>query len=72
MSVTMNIQTARQFLNQAKGWIDWNHHRNLPNWQGGSISLDGRFTVDELKALIVAQGRIQGSLTVGSSPEYSV
>jgi hypothetical protein len=64
----MDIQIARQFLSRARGWIDWDHHRNLPNWQGGSIILDGRFTVEELKALIAAQSRIQGSLTDVDSP----
>ncbi|AJW96386.1 hypothetical protein [Burkholderia gladioli] len=45
-------QTALHILRQAPGWVDWNAARNAPNWVGGRITLDGRFSVDELLALL--------------------
>jgi hypothetical protein len=48
----MEEQTAKQILNQAGGWIDWNDIASRPNWVGGKIVLDGRFSADELRAII--------------------
>ncbi|WP_232478114.1 hypothetical protein [Caballeronia calidae] len=51
----MNNQTAQHILKRAEGWIDWSQARNVPNWQQGKIVLDGRFSADELRALIELQ-----------------
>jgi hypothetical protein len=51
----MDEETARIILNQKMGWIDWNNARNIPNWQGGRINLDGRFTTDELRAILALE-----------------
>jgi hypothetical protein len=48
----MDDQTARKILRQADGWIDWNDVQNAPDWRQGKIVLDGRFSADELCALI--------------------
>jgi hypothetical protein len=48
----MDEETARIILNQKSGWVDWNNAKNVPNWQGGRIILDGRFTADELRAIL--------------------
>ena len=51
-----NERTSRQsavaILRGAPGWIDWDAARNRPNWVGGRVTLDGRFSVDELLALL--------------------
>ncbi len=43
---------ARRTLKGAAGWIDWDDVRDCPGWCRGAITLDGRFTVDELRALL--------------------
>ncbi|MGS1002044.1 hypothetical protein [Burkholderia glumae] len=45
-------QSAASILRGAPGWIDWDAAHNRPNWVGGRITLDGRFSVDELLALL--------------------
>lgn len=44
---------ARSTLHQAPGWIDWNPAHDMPNWIGGRVTLDGRFSVDELLAILM-------------------
>lgn len=43
---------ARLPLHQAPGWVDWNPAHDMPNWTGGRVTLDGRFSVDELLAIL--------------------
>ncbi len=50
--VIMEEQAARRILNQAEGWIDWNDVAGCPNWVSGKIVLDGRFSAEELRAII--------------------
>ncbi|GAB7535904.1 hypothetical protein AB4851_08965 [Burkholderia sp. 22PA0099] len=44
--------SARRTWNQAPGWVDWNPSRDVPNWTGGRVTLDGRFSADELLAIL--------------------
>ncbi|WP_434115674.1 hypothetical protein [Paraburkholderia caffeinilytica] len=44
---------ARAILRGAGGWIDWDNVGDRPDWQCGGIVLDGRFTLDELRAILV-------------------
>jgi hypothetical protein len=52
----MDEQTASTIAKNAAGWIDWNDARKVPNWQSGHIILDGRFTADELRAILFFEG----------------
>lgn len=54
----MDEQTARTIAQSADGWIDWNNARNVPDWQGGRIILDGRFTADELRAILLFERKL--------------
>jgi hypothetical protein len=54
----MEEQTAKLMLKHAAGHVDWNNARNVPNWQGGRIILDGRFTTDELRAIILFERKL--------------
>lgn len=51
----MENSVARYLVKHAEGWIDWNDISNKPNWQNGKIILDGKFSADELIALIELQ-----------------
>lgn len=48
----MDQQTARTILRQTDGHIDWNDARDCPAWHLSKIYLEGRFTSDELRAII--------------------
>ncbi|WP_025097876.1 MULTISPECIES: hypothetical protein [unclassified Burkholderia] len=50
------LRALCQRLKTASGWIDWDDIRDRPRWRRGAITLDGRFTVDELRALILCAG----------------
>lgn len=52
MNTPKNNQTARTIAKQAEGWIEWNDARDCPQWIGSKIHLDGRFTADELRAIL--------------------
>lgn len=54
----MDEETARIILNQRAGWIDWSTARDVPNWLGGRINLDGRFTADELRAILLFERKL--------------
>ncbi len=43
---------ARAILSLSDGWFRWNSVWDCPDWVGERIELDGRFTVDDLRALI--------------------
>ncbi|GAB7537846.1 hypothetical protein [Burkholderia sp. 3C] len=47
---------ARRTLRAARGWIEWDDLRDRPDWGRGTVTLDGRFTLDELRALILLAG----------------
>ncbi|MBI0329152.1 hypothetical protein [Burkholderia plantarii] len=49
-------RAARRLLRGASGWIDWDDVYDRPDWCRGAITLDGRFTIDELRALILFAG----------------
>lgn len=51
-SLSMDAQSARAILSMAPGWIEWSVRGDCPDWQNGRIALDGRFTVDELRAVL--------------------
>lgn len=38
--------------NSDGGWIGWDDGADKPDWQCGTVTLDGRFTADELRALL--------------------
>lgn len=44
--------TALRILRGRGGWVAWDASRDCPDWQMGTIALDGRFSVDELRALM--------------------
>ncbi|WP_231752964.1 hypothetical protein [Burkholderia sp. TSV86] len=48
----MDEQTARTILRGSGGWIVWNGFRDCPDWSNGQIQLDGRFSMDELRAIL--------------------
>lgn len=48
----MDANTARTILRQADGYIDWDHTHHRPNWYKEHIILEGRFTLNQLQALI--------------------
>ncbi|WP_186099763.1 hypothetical protein [Burkholderia gladioli] len=48
----MDEQTARAVLSQAEGYIDWDDVRDYPLWYHSKIMLEGRFSADELRAII--------------------
>lgn len=48
----MDEQTARTILRQADGHIEWSNSRDCPAWYLSKIYLEGRFTSDELRAII--------------------
>ncbi len=48
----MDEQTARAVLSQAEGYIDWDDIRDCPQWYRSKVILEGRFTSDELRAII--------------------
>ncbi|MBN3728739.1 hypothetical protein [Burkholderia sp. Ac-20379] len=48
--------TARRTLKAASGWIEWNEAHDRPDWRRGAVTLDGRFSVEELRALILFAG----------------
>lgn len=48
----MDEQTAQWTAKHADGWINWDNFRNCPAWSGGKIILDGRFSADELRAIL--------------------
>ncbi|WP_179949900.1 hypothetical protein [Burkholderia sp. MSMB1072] len=48
----MDEQTARTILRQTDGHIDWSNARDCPAWYLSKIYLEGRFTSDELRAII--------------------
>ncbi|WP_186202919.1 hypothetical protein [Burkholderia gladioli] len=48
----MDEQTARAILSQAEGYIDWDDIRDCPQWYRSKVILEGRFTSDELRAII--------------------
>lgn len=54
----MDEQTARTILRQADGHIDWNNARDCPAWYLSKIYLDGRFTADELRAIIEFERKV--------------
>lgn len=45
--------TAHRILRSRDGWVAWDALRDCPDWQMGTIALDGRFSMDELRALIL-------------------
>lgn len=54
----MEEQTARATLAQADGWISWDNAHNLPDWKSGKIVLDGRFSADELRAILTFERKL--------------
>ncbi|KVR92121.1 hypothetical protein WK27_05755 [Burkholderia vietnamiensis] len=54
----MEERTARTILKQTDGHIDWNDARDCPAWYLSKIYLDGRFTADELRAIIEFQRKV--------------
>lgn len=57
----MDEQTARTILRQSDGHIDWSSARDCPAWYLSKIYLEGRFTSDELRAIIEFEGKIRRS-----------
>ncbi|MCA8407952.1 hypothetical protein LGN09_23890 [Burkholderia cenocepacia] len=55
----MDQQTARTILKQTDGHIDWNDARDCPAWHLSKIYLDGRFTADELRAIIEFERKLR-------------
>lgn len=53
----MDEQTARRTARHADGWMDWDNIRNCPSWVGGEIILDGRFSAEELRAILQFEGK---------------
>lgn len=51
--------TALRILRSRGGWIEWDALRDCPDWQRGKIALDGRFSMDELRALILFARRCE-------------
>jgi hypothetical protein len=54
----MDEKTALTLARQADGHIAWNDARNVPDWQNGKIALDGRFSADELRAILVFERKL--------------
>lgn len=50
----MREEIARVMLSSAKndGRIAWDRQHDRPDWLNGQILLGGRFTLDELRALV--------------------
>ncbi len=51
------IEIARAILRQADGYIDWDSNRNCPAWYLSRIYIEGRFTSEELRAIIEFEGK---------------
>jgi hypothetical protein len=48
----MDQEVNRAIARNSDGWIDWSDILNCPRWIDGKIQLDGRFTADELRAIL--------------------
>lgn len=58
MEHSTDEQTARTVAKNADGHIGWNDARDVPDWQGGKIVLDGRFSADELRAILLFERKL--------------
>lgn len=50
----MTDDEARSILkaDDCDGWISWDNEKDSPNWAGEYVTLDGRFTPEQLHAIL--------------------
>lgn len=55
----MDEKTALMILRQVSGHIDWNNIRDCPAWHLSKIYIEGRFSSDELRAIIEFERKLE-------------
>lgn len=50
----MTDDEARDILksDRCDGWVSWDQKNDAPDWNGGSVTLDGYFSAEALTALL--------------------